>query len=42
MGRFELAVQKRFPDQLEGYNQDTFRGEELEEVVELFGFIDDV
>jgi hypothetical protein len=27
---------------LEGYNQDTFRSEENEEVVELFGFIDDV
>jgi condensin complex subunit 3 len=40
--RFEGAIQKRFPDQLEGYNQDTFRAQENEEVVELFGFIDDV
>jgi len=40
--RFEGAVQKRFPDQLEGYDQDKFRGEENEAVIELFGFIDDV
>jgi hypothetical protein len=40
--RFEGAIQKRFPDHLEGYDQDTFRAEENEEVVELFGFIDDV
>lgn len=40
--RFEGAIQKRFRDQLEGYDQDTFRGDENEEVVGLFGFIDDV
>jgi hypothetical protein len=40
--RFEGAIQKRFPEILEGYNQDTFRSEENEEVEELFGFIDDV
>jgi len=40
--RFEGAIQKRFPDHLEGYDQDTFRSSENEEVVELFGFIDDV
>ena len=40
--RFEGAIQKRYPDHLAGYDQDTFRGEENKEVAELFGFIDDV
>ena len=40
--RFEGVVQKRFPEILEGYNQDKFRSEENEEVVDLFGYIDDV
>jgi condensin complex subunit 3 len=40
--RFEGAIQKRYPDIIESYNQETFRAEEREEVSDLFGFIDDM
>lgn len=42
LGRFDGVIQKKFPDILDGYSEDTFRAEEREEVTELFGFIDDV
>lgn len=42
LSRFETALQKRFPEILESFDEDTFRSEDKEEVSELFGFIDDV
>jgi hypothetical protein len=33
---------KRYPGELEGFNEDVWRADEREEVRELFGFIDDV
>lgn len=40
--RFGTAFQKKYFEQLEGFDEDTFRGEEREEVAALFAFIDDV
>lgn len=46
LNKFDSALLKRWPDELEGFDEDAFRGEaEAEggqEVQELFGFIDDV
>lgn len=42
ISRFESALQKRFPEVLDAFDEDKFRSEEREEVTELFGFIDDV
>lgn len=44
LARFDTAIQKKYPEILNGFNEDTFRGvgEEREDVRELFGFIDDV
>ncbi len=40
--RFETSVSKRYSSQLEGFDEDTFRGDGREQVTELFGFVDDV
>jgi hypothetical protein len=42
LARFDTVIQKKYPEILDGFNEDVFRGEDRGEVRELFGFIDDV
>lgn len=42
MNKFDAGLLKKYPIELEEFNEDTWRSEENEEVQELYGFIDDV
>jgi hypothetical protein len=42
LNKFDGVLLKKYPAELEGFNEDLWRSEEREEVRELYGFIDDV
>ena len=44
VNRFDTALTKRYPELLQDFDDDAFRGEgeSIPEIAELFGFIDDV
>jgi len=42
LNRFDSSLLKRYPAELEGFDEDTFRADESEGTRELFGFIDEV
>jgi len=42
LNRFGSILQKKYAVELEGFDEETFRGEEREEVSALFCFIDEM
>ena len=42
LNRFDTSLLKKYPTELEGFDEDIFRGENNDEVKALFDFIDDM